>query len=172
MVGISFFLRSIGASVRHVLPCFILSTEAFSFDVHELFEGRCGGCHQHAGDLARESLVIADGILRGQTSRREIRALLPAHYGNLNPMEAEALYDLLLWQNGAGGEFKARCAICHIRARELAQTNLVRDGDVLRGRYSDRDMTEFLTNHGRIEAMEVDFFIQLLMRLAPTIGQH
>lgn len=83
-------------------------------------------------------------------------------------METAALYDLLLWQVQAGGKFKSRCAICHVRARELARLSLLRDGDVLRGRYSGRDMTEFLAGHGRIETAEIDFFIELLMRLAPT----
>lgn len=84
-------------------------------------------------------------------------------------METAALYDLLLWQVKAGGKFKARCAICHVRARELGRLVLIRDGPVLRGRYSGRDMSTFLLTHGRIQTAEVDFFVQLLTRMAPTI---
>jgi hypothetical protein len=38
----------------------------------------------------------------------------------------------------------------------LAQSNLIRDRNAPRGRYSDRDMVEFLVSHGRIEAAKVD----------------
>ena len=150
-----------------VLACSIFATEASSFDVHELFESRCGGCHEHAGDLARETLVITDGLLRGKTTGRDIRAFLPTHYGNPLPAETAALYDLLSWQVRAGGKFKTRCAICHVSARKLVRSRLFRDGNILRGRYSGRDMTKFLPGHGRIEAEEVGFFLQLLERLAP-----
>lgn len=168
----AYIFKFVMVSVGIILACLVPATEAFSFDVHELFESRCGSCHQHAGDLTREKLIITDGILRGRASGRDIRVFLPDHYGNPNPAEAAALYDLFILQVQADGEFSARCAICHVRARELARINLISDGDFLRGRYSGRDITEFLSGHGRIEAAEIDFFVKLLMRMAPTTGDH
>ncbi len=165
-------LKFVLASAAVVLACFTFAAEAFSFDVHELFENRCGGCHEHASDLTQEELVIIDGILRSQKSNRDIRTFLPTHYGNLQPSETLALYDLLSWQVQAGGKFKTRCAICHVKARTLAQMNLIRGDNVLRGRYSDRDMTEFLAYHGRIEEADISFFIQLFMRLSPMASNR
>jgi len=156
------------ATVGIILACLIPPNEAFSFDVHELFESRCGSCHQHAGNVSRERLVISDGVLRGRVSGRNIRVFLPDHYGYPNPDETAALYDLFFSQKQDGGKFKARCAVCHVRARELARLSLIRDGDSLRGRYTGRDITEFLSNHGRIEATEIDIFIEMLMPMAPT----
>jgi hypothetical protein len=169
--GLSIILKLVRVSGLIVLACLSFATEAIPFDVHTMFESRCGRCHEHAGDLAREKLVIADGRLRGRTSGNDIRNFLPGHYGNPDQMETAALYELLLWQVKAGGKFKTRCAICHVRARELGRLKLVLDGPVLRGRYSGRDMSEFLVTHGRIQAAEVDFFLQLLKRMAPTIDR-
>ena len=150
------------------LTSFIFPSGALSADIHDWFESRCGECHQHMGDLAQESLTYIDGTLSGQTSGKDIRIFLPNHYGKPTPKETAALYDQLLWQIQAGRKFKTRCAICHVRARTLAQKKLLRDNDTLRGRYTGRDMTEFLKHHGRIDAEEVVFFIQLLTRLSPT----
>ncbi len=160
------FLRAAGLVV---LASISLTSEALSFDVHEMFEARCGRCHQHAGDLALDKLAIDNGALRSRTSGNDIRAFLPDHFGHPNPEETAALYDMFFWQVKGGGKFKDRCAICHVRARELARLNLVRDGDAVRGRYTGNDISEFLSNHGRIDANEVDFFVQLLARMTPTL---
>ncbi|MCK5445973.1 MAG: hypothetical protein KAI73_10140 [Rhodospirillaceae bacterium] len=169
--GWSYFLKLLRASGLTVLASFTLATEAYSFDVHELFETRCGQCHQHSGDVAQERLVIAKGILRGRTSGNDILVFLPKHHGRPNPKETAALYDLFFSQVKGGGVFKDRCAICHVSAREFARLNLIRDCDVVRGRYTGNNLTEFLVNHGRIGADEVDFFIQLMARLAPALDR-
>ncbi len=165
------FLKFLRAAGLVVVASIALVTEAFSFDVHEMFEARCGRCHQHAGDLALKKLVIDNGVLRGRTSGNDIRAFLPNHFGYPNPEETTALYNMFVWQVEGGGRFKARCAICHIRARELARLNLVRDGDAVRGRYTGNDLSEFLSGHGRIDANEVDFFVRLLAQMAPTVDR-
>lgn len=169
---LSHALKFVVASAVVVLACFTFAVEASSSDVHELFENRCGRCHEHAGDLAQEDLVIVDGVLRGRTSNSDISAFLPTHYGKLQPFESFALYDLLAWQVQAGAAFKTRCAICHVKARTLARTNLVRDDNVLRGRYSGRDITAFFARHGRIEESEINFFIRLFMRLSPMANKR
>jgi hypothetical protein len=146
---------------------FMPPSTAFSSGVHEWFESRCGACHDHAGDLAREELTIANGVLISRKRGHDIRSFLPGHYGNPTRIEIAALYALMFLQVQAEGEFKARCAVCHIKAKDLARLSLVRSGNILRGRYSKRDMAEFLSKHGRIKADEVDFFMQLFLRLLP-----
>lgn len=163
------FLQTAGLIVLANVSFAFLATEASSFEVHEFFEAQCGHCHQHAINVAQENLIIEHGTLRGRTSGNDIRTFLPAHFGHPNQEETSALYDLFFRQVKEGGVFKDRCTICHGSARELAHGKLIRDGDVVRGRYSGNNLTEFLSNHARIGADEVDFFIQLLARMAPTL---
>ncbi|MBK1838683.1 hypothetical protein JHL17_14785 [Azospirillum sp. YIM B02556] len=43
------------------------------------FKERCGRCHESAADLARETLVIRDGMLLGRESGRAVAEFLPRH---------------------------------------------------------------------------------------------
>ena len=135
-------------------------------DPHALFEARCGACHEHAGDLARDNLVVVEGALVGRKTGNDIRAFLPAHYGQLSADESAVLYDMLLRQVAAAGFFKERCSICHVRARDLVRADLVVVGGELRGRYSGRDMAAFLPGHGRLDAEEAAFMHDVLSRIA------
>jgi hypothetical protein len=165
------FLKRLALSLLTVGSFFTLTPNAYSLDIHKLFETRCGHCHQHSGELALKKLVIENGTLRGRDSGAAIGIFLPKHFGNPNPEETTALYDLFFWQVKGGGMFKNRCSICHVRARELARQSLIRDGDAVRGRYTGNDMAEFLLDHGRMSSKEAYFFQQLLFRLVPTLDR-
>lgn len=166
------FLILIGA----LLISMTLTTEAYSVDPHGYFENRCSHCHSNIEDFAKADLYIKDGKLCGRGCGHDIRQFLPQHYGHPNSEQALALYDLLFAQlqgsatdlTSSRGGFKTRCAICHINERELAQHHLVRKDGVVYGRYTGRELAAFLANHGRIRADELDFFVQLLMPLAPV----
>ena len=142
--------------------------DAGAFDVHDFFESRCGRCHQHSGDLARKKLVLDGGILRSRETGNDIRLFLPDHHGHPEPVETAALYETFVWQVRGGALFKEKCAICHVRASDLAHQYLLKDGDGIRGRYTGVKLGEFLTRHGRIDADKVDFFRQLFRRLSPS----
>ena len=88
------------------------SATARALDYHELFEARCGACHGHAGDLARDTLVVVDGALMGRETGNDIRTFLNAHYGGLSDDESAVLYDMMFRQVAAAGLFKERCSIC------------------------------------------------------------
>jgi hypothetical protein len=72
----------------------------------------------------------------------------------------------------AAGQFREHCAICHDHARELARLELIIVDGRLRGRYSGRDMAEFLKEHGRLDAAGVAFFHDLLSRMARDSGER
>lgn len=60
------------------------------------FKERCGRCHDSAADLARESLVSRDGVLRGRESGRPVADFLPRHAKlGLTPDEVVFFTDLL-----------------------------------------------------------------------------
>jgi hypothetical protein len=58
------------------------------------FDSRCGSCHGSAAELARGSLVLRDGVLRGVRSSRPVAEFLRDHAG-LRPEEVTFFTDLL-----------------------------------------------------------------------------
>ncbi|MBC8268268.1 MAG: hypothetical protein H8E36_05935 [Rhodospirillaceae bacterium] len=109
MVGarMASFFKLLTLSLLTAVSCFTFTPNAYSLDIHELFETRCGNCHQHSGELALKKLVIENGVLRGENSGNVIDIFLPMHFGHPNPEETTALYDLFLWQVRAAGCLKA-----------------------------------------------------------------
>jgi hypothetical protein len=60
------------------------------------FKERCGRCHVSAADLARESLVVRDGVLQSRESGRPVAEFLPRHAKlSLTPEETAFFVDLL-----------------------------------------------------------------------------
>lgn len=60
------------------------------------FKERCGRCHESASDLARESLVVRDGVLHGRESGRPVAEFLPRHAKlGLTPEDVTFFTDLL-----------------------------------------------------------------------------
>ncbi len=135
-------------------------------DFHELFERRCAACHGHAGDFAREALVIVGGELRGRKSGRPVRAFLATHRGGLDGERAALFTEVLFRQVESGGLFQAHCAICHVRARDLVQARLVVTDGRLMGRYSGADMGDFLRGHGRAADEEAQRLYEALLGIA------
>ena len=58
------------------------------------FKDRCGGCHETAAGLARDSLVVQDGVLYGKETGRPVAEFLKRH-GRVRPDEIPFLVDLL-----------------------------------------------------------------------------
>jgi hypothetical protein len=138
--------------------------------VHELFEARCGRCHDHAGPLARETLTIVNDELHSRKTAVDIRPFLARHYGRLNPAEVALVYNTFRAQVAAAGRFQERCRICHGRARELAEDRLIIVGGRLMGRYSGRDIQTFLAHHGRPRADEAALFHDVLLGLTDSVS--
>ena len=139
-----------------------------AFNVHDLFEERCGDCHGHAGSFARERLVIVDGVLRSRGTDADIADFLPTHLGLLDADEAAAVHDLFLGIVEAGGLYELKCRMCHARARVLARARLIIEGDRLVGRYSGIDVATFLKSHGRLSPEEADLMTRRLFDLTES----
>ncbi len=143
---------------------FVISSVATATDLHHLWDDRCGDCHGHSADFAREFLNIVDDKLHGQHSDRDLRLFLSDHY-LAGSDQVDAVYAMLLAQASSQAQFKTKCGGCHEQAAQLARESLLlRDGE-LYGRHSERPISEFMQRHGRLEADEVAFFVKLLTRL-------
>lgn len=142
-----------------------LASGAAAADFHKIFEARCLACHGHAGDFARRSLTEDNGVLRGAQSGRDVRAFLVSHAGGLTASEIDLFIAVFTQQLTSGAFYQDRCEICHDRAYELARLRLiVRDGRLV-GRYSGRDMTNFLPNHARMITEEANRMREALTAL-------
>lgn len=135
-------------------------------DFHELFEARCMGCHGHAGDFARQNLVLTDGVLRGRESGREIAPFLRRHKGGLDAEQTARFVDIFTKQVESGGLFQERCGMCHASARGVVRNYLILRNGELVGRYSLRDIRQFLAEHGRSDAEEAAYFYDALLAIA------
>jgi len=150
------------------LAAILISTTgaaAQSDDPHRIYEQRCAGCHTpHAGDFAQESLLEQDGRLLGRESGRDLRGFLEAGHGKLEPAEIDTIVEQLGAILQRGALFQRKCRICHDRARELARLQLIVKDDILRGRYSEREIADFLRDHGRLTEEEVPIVVEMLTR--------
>ncbi len=139
-------------------------------DPHQLYERRCATCHQpHARELVKETLDIRDGHVVLKRSGIPLADFLARH-----PRQAldKSEMDMLVKQFEAmlktGFLFQQKCILCHERASDLARLGLLeRDGAIV-GRYSGRDLANFLQGHGRLTPPEVDTIMAMLRRQLPT----
>lgn len=133
-------------------------------DPHTFFEERCSRCHtEHARDFVQKSVTLApDGGLFTRETSEPIEDFLPGHPGRPSDAAVAALAEMFRLQLRTGGLFRAKCTVCHKSARGLARKTLARrDGHVV-GRYTDRDMSEFLASHGRLSEAEAAIIHEML----------
>ena len=125
----------------------------------------------HAGDFVHSSLDYSrDGVIGRKTSKG-LRAFLTEGHGGLSARQIDALLDLFLGIHTRGRVFRDKCRMCHGRATELARSRLIIIGGRLMGRYSGRDIEDFLSRHGRLEGAEVEMMTQILESHVRAKGQ-
>ncbi|MCB0137027.1 MAG: hypothetical protein KDD75_18135 [Caldilineaceae bacterium] len=145
----------------------LLPVAAFAADGHDLFEDKCGSCHErHAGPFARTNLQLGTDGVTVQHSGAPLAAILDAgHGGGLSAAQAEQLAELFTFILANDGLYARNCSVCHDRAAVLAARKLVlRDGRVF-GRYTGRDVEQFLAGHGRLTQAEA-------LRIANALARH
>jgi cytochrome c553 len=140
---------------------------ASDIDLHWLWDDRCAACHGHAGDFSRKFLSVSSGELQGPHHVHDLRRFLHNHY--LAGNEVDAVYNMLLAQANNQARFKGECASCHDTAAKFVRNSLeLRDG-VLCSRNSGRPVSRFLDHHMELGSDDVEFFINLLTRVAHEV---
>ena len=114
------------------------------------------------------SLNQIDGKILGRRSRRELRPFLEAGHGKLTSDEIRTMVTHLTNILQSGRVYHAKCRVCHDRAVRLARTRLRIADDVLTGRYSGRNIEQFLRGHGRLTGDEVPKMVEVLKRQLNT----
>jgi hypothetical protein len=132
-------------------------------DPHELYERRCGTCHEpHGGDFVSKHLRRVDNRVIGLHTGKELRTFLEHGHGKLSPDEVDVMVFHLTSILNRGAVYREKCLYCHDRAVLLARRHLImRDGRLV-GRYTGRDIATFLENHGRLAIAEVSTILEML----------
>ena len=130
----------------------LASALAQTADPHRLYEERCAACHApHAGDFVRDKLALSGDELVARKSGRALRTILESGHGKLTPEEILSILTFMT-------------SICHDRAVTLARSELILKDGKLIGRYSKRDIEQFLYTHGRLSPDEVPKMVDVLKR--------
>jgi len=163
--------QPLSATIRTVLAMLLTTALAQAqpaSDPHLLFEGKCLTCHGHAGPFARDHLLLGD---TGLTTSKGIplRDFLSRHMSGLPDKDIAALHTLFRQNLTSGALFERNCRFCHDRARNFARLNLILRDDRLVGRYSGRDVAQFLPGHGRLGPADARAMLEVLRSLAQTL---
>jgi hypothetical protein len=160
----------VNLGVSSVLVAAVLAipaVRASDIDLHWLWDDRCAACHGHAGDFARKFLSVSSGELHGAHHVHDLRRFLHNHY--LAGNEVDAVYNMLFAQANSQARFKGECASCHDTAATLVRNSLeLRDG-VLYSRNSGHPVSSFLDHHMGLNSDDVEFFTNLLTRVAHEV---
>jgi hypothetical protein len=134
-------------------------------DLHAYWDDRCQRCHGHAGDFARRTLRVEDGVLVGTHHARApaLQLFLKNHYLTadlLAPVTA-----MLTAQVTTAPLYKQHCAGCHGTAAAFARDSLSwRDG-VLTGKKSGRAVAATLRMHGGLAPADAAEVVKTLARV-------
>ncbi|WP_271947312.1 hypothetical protein [Ruegeria faecimaris] len=132
---------------------------------HLIYEENCASCHlPHAGDFVSEKLIVSESGIVGKASGRPVIDYLKAGHGELSDEEINVLIEQFEFIQESGRLFQEKCIICHDNAAEFARQKLILRDDIVTGRYTDRDVAEFLLQHGRLDASEAQKMVEVLMR--------
>ncbi len=130
---------------------------------HAIYERACNQCHErHAGDFAHATLTLKNDAAVSLRTGKNVENYLFGGHGNLTSDEAAAMSALLAYILGNDGLFHSHCRICHGPARFLARSKLFLKDGVLIGRYTGRNIQEFLYGHGRVSKDEAEKLTEVL----------
>lgn len=143
--------------------------QAQPVDPHAVYEQKCADCHEdHARSFADQHLLVKDNRVIGKRRSRDLEDFLIKGHGRLEPAEVRPLVAHLKSVVGADGLYEKKCRICHEPAVDFARIKLIMKEGKLLGRYSGRDIAEFMIDHGRVSQEEHAIIMDALKRQLAT----
>lgn len=137
-------------------------------DLHWLWDDRCSSCHGHSGEFSRQFLSASNGVLNGTHHVDDLRLFLHNHY--LSGQLVDEMYSMLLVQANHSARFEKECSGCHQNAASFVRRNLAMQGNELTIRTTGRNVKSYLEYHRKLTDTDVDFFTNLLTRVAKETG--
>jgi hypothetical protein len=137
-------------------------------DLHRLWDSRCAECHGHSAEFSRQFLQIKEGQLQGQHHIQNLMLFMRNHYAPAD--EVDAIYDMLLAQARSAPRFRDECGACHGNAADFVRTRITPQNGELFIRGSGLSVLEFMQTHRGLQQDDIDFFVNLLNRLAIEVN--
>lgn len=142
---------------------------ADGIDIHRLWDDRCIECHGHAAQFSRQALTVSDGELQGRHHTDDLRIFMQSHYLNMELNEVDLFYNMLLAQASTEPRFEQQCSDCHGSVADFVRESLELCNGVVCRSDSGRPVRSFLDSHRNLEQEEVDFYMDLLTRVAHEV---
>jgi len=136
-------------------------------DLHWLWDNQCAECHGHSAEFAQKFLSVSNGQLQGRHHVQGLRVFMRSHY--TSNFEVEAVHEMLLAQAMTESRFKQECSQCHGSAAALVRQSVLLRDEVLLSRGSGQPIRIFLQQHRKLDANDVDFYMNLLNRVAGEV---
>jgi hypothetical protein len=141
--------------------------EASGIDLHWMWDNRCAECHGHSAEFARKFLRVKNGQLQGRHHVENFRLFLRNHY--VSTSEADAIYEMLLAQVRTEPRFMRECGNCHGQASTFVRRTMLLQNGVLISRESKQPISRFMDDHRGLQADDIEFFVNLLTRVAGEV---
>ncbi len=142
-------------------------TGATGIDLHWMWDNRCAECHGHSAEFARNFLQVKNDRLQGRHHVENFRLFLRNHY--VSTSEADAVYEMLLAQVRTEPRFKLECSYCHGQASTFVRSTMLLQNGVLISRGSKQPISRFMDDHRGLSADDIEFFVNLLTRVADEV---
>jgi len=140
---------------------------ATGIDLHWMWDNRCAECHGHSAEFARKFLQVKNDRLQGRHHVENFRLFLRNHYVSTD--EADAVYEMLLAQVRTEPRFKGECGNCHGQASTFVRRSMLLQNGVLISRELKQPISRFMDDHRGLQADDVEFFVNLLTRVAGEV---
>ena len=140
---------------------------ATGIDLHWMWDNRCAECHGHSAEFARKFLQVKNDRLQGRHHIENFRLFLGNHY--VSTSEADAVYEMLLAQVRTEPRFKRECGNCHGQASTFVRRTMLLQNGVLISRESKQPVSQFMDAHRGLQVDDVEFFVDLLTRVAGEV---
>lgn len=160
------FIRITGA-VLIVLLLLISKGLASGIDLHWLWDNQCAECHGHSAGFSQKFLKVANGQLQGSHHVQGLRNFMRNHY--TSNTEVDAVYEMLLAQVLTKPRFKQECGNCHGSAASFVRQSVVLQAEDLLSRESGQPIRIFLQQHRKLDTNDINFFMNLLNRIAREV---
>lgn len=137
-------------------------------DLHWLWDNRRAECHGHSADFSRQFLQVSDGQLQGAHHTQNLKLFMRNHHAPAR--EVEAIYTTLLAQAITAPRFKAECGNCHGSAANFIRDSMVLQNGELISRESGVSVNQFMQTPRRLKQDDIEFYMNLLTRVAGEIN--
>jgi len=154
-------------AIPYILLLWSIPFIATATDIHWLWDDRCAECHGHSAEFARKFLRISENRLQGQHEFRDLRLFLGNHYTPRH--NVTAIYDMLLAQSKTPPRYRDECRACHGGAAAFIRAAIVLHDGALLSRATNQPINAFMQSHRGLEADDIEFFVELLNRVAAEV---